>query len=61
MVQGTVDVMDDWLFRQNERRRREKRHRYALEDYGLTPEAVDAAFASYSEFLTRRSIRENSP
>ncbi len=61
LEQGTVDVMDDWLFRQNERRRREKRHRYALEDYGLTPEAVDAAFASYSEFLTRRGIRENSP
>ena len=59
LEQGTVDVMDDWLFRQAERRRQEKRHRYALEDYGLTPETVDAAFASYGEFLTRRSIREN--
>ena len=61
LEQGTVDVMDDWLFRQAERRRGEKRHRYALEDYGLTPEAVDAAFASYGEFLMRRGIRENRP
>ena len=58
LEQETVDAIDDWRLRQAERRRREKRHRYALEDYGLTLEAVDAAFASYREFLTRSGLRE---
>ena len=31
-------------------------HRYRLEDYGLTPESVDAAFASCREFADGRGI-----
>ena len=57
LEQATLDAMDDWLFRQAEKRRTEPRHRYALEDYGLTPEAVNAAFKRYRDFLTTRGIR----
>ena len=57
--QGTINAMDDWLFRQAERRRGEPRHRYDLGDYGLTPEDVNAAFAGYRDFLTRRAIRKS--
>ena len=51
---GAVGRMGSWLSRQAERRRRETRHRYRLEDYGLTAEGVDAAFAPYLEFITAR-------
>lgn len=51
---AAVDRMEAWLSRQAERRRRETRHRYRLEDYGLTAEGVDAAFAPYLEFITAR-------
>ena len=57
--QGAINTMDDWLFRQAERRRGEPRHRYDLADYGLTSEEVDAAFAGYRDFLTRRDIRKS--
>ena len=57
LEQEAVDAMDDWLFRQAQQRSRETRHRYALEDYGLTPEAVDAAFARYRDFITGQGIR----
>ena len=49
--------MEDWHFRQAEKRQTEKRHRYDLKDYGLTPEMVTAAFARYRDFLTTRGIR----
>ena len=48
------DGMEAWLRRQAERRRRQTRHRYRLEDYGLTPEQVDAAFAPYLDFIAAR-------
>ena len=57
LEQGAVDAMDDWLFLQSQRRQQETRHRYALEDYGLTPEAVNTAFARYRDFITRQGIR----
>jgi hypothetical protein len=57
LEQEAVDVMEEWQIRQAEKRRTEKRHRYALEDYGLTPETVNAAFARYRDFLTARGIR----
>ena len=55
--QAAVDAMEDWQFRQAERRRTERRHRYALEDYGLTTEAVNTAFARYRDFITSQGIR----
>ena len=51
------DGMEAWLQRQAERRRRQTRHRYRLEDYGLTPEQVDAAFAPYLDFIAARGQR----
>lgn len=54
LEEAAVDRMEAWLRRQAELRRRQTRHRYRLEDYGLTPEQVDAAFAPYLEFITAR-------
>jgi len=59
LEQTAIDAMDDWLFRQAEQRRQEKRHRYTLEDYGLRPEEVNAAFARYRDFITDRGIRSS--
>ena len=56
---AAVDAMEDWLFRQAEQRSRETRHRYNLEDYGLTEEAVNAAFAHYRDFITSQGIRSS--
>ena len=60
LKRGTITAMDDWLDRQAERRRGEPRHRNDLGDYGLTSEDVNAAFAGYRDFLTRRAIRKSS-
>ena len=57
LEQEALDAMEEWQFRQAEKRRTEKRHRYALEDYGLTPEEVNAAFARYRDFITTHGIR----
>ena len=54
LEQVAVDGMQEWLSLQAARRRREIRHRYRLEDYGLTAEGVDAAFAPYLDFITAR-------
>lgn len=54
LEEAAVDRMEAWLRRQAERRRREIRHRYGLEDYGLTAEGVNAAFAPYLDFITAR-------
>ena len=43
--------MEQWRLRQAEQRRQEPPHRYRLEDYGLTAKSVNAAFASYREFV----------
>ena len=52
------DEMEAWLSRMAELRRQEPRHRYRLEDFALTPEAVDTAFAPYRDFMDTRGIRE---
>ena len=59
LKQSVLNTMDDWLFQQRERRRKEPKHRYDLADYGLTSEEVNAAFAGYRDFLTRRGIRKS--
>ena len=59
LEQAAIDTMSDWQFRQAEQRRREKRHHYDLEDYGLTTAAVNAAFARYRDFITTRGIRSS--
>ena len=53
---AAVSAMDEWLTLQAEQRRQEPRHEYRLEDYGLTPEAVNEAFAPYREFVAARGI-----
>ena len=45
------DEMNAWLVRQAERRRRETRHSYHLEDYGLDRQKVRAAFSAYLDFM----------
>jgi len=55
------DAMQAWLSQQSERRRRETRHTYHLEDYGLTAHQVDDAFAPYLEFAAVRGIRTAPP
>ena len=57
LEQAAVDAMEEWQFRQAEKRRTQTRHRYDLKDYGLTPETVNAAFKRYRDFITTRGIR----
>ena len=52
-----VVAMDDWLDRQAAHRRKEKRHIYDIADYGLSREAVDAAFSRYRDFLSSEGRR----
>ena len=54
---AAIDAMDDWLFRQAIQRQQQARHCYALEDYGLTPQSVNTAFAHYRDFITSHGIR----
>ena len=56
LEQTTVDEMQAWLSQQAERRRHETRHRYRLEDYALTPEAVNRAFEPYLDFAVAREL-----
>lgn len=51
---AAADGMRQWLTRQEEQRRQEPRHEYRLEDYGLTPETVNEAFAPYRDFVAAR-------
>ena len=53
---ATISTMQEWLTLQEEQRRQEPRHEYWLEDYGLTPEAVNEAFAPYRGFVAARGI-----
>ncbi len=57
LERAAINAMDDWLFRQEEQRQQEERHRYTLEKYGLTPEAVNTAFAQYRDFIATHGIR----
>ena len=59
---AAANEMTGWLDQQAERRRQETRHRYTLEDYGLTHARVDAAFAGYAKFLaTRNYVHDVKP
>lgn len=53
-----LNAMDEWLDRQAAHRRKQKRHRYDIADYGLTREMVAAAFSRYREFLAAGGRRE---
>ncbi len=54
---SAANDMNSWLQQQEERRRHERRHSYALDDYGLTQGEVSDAFAPYLEFAAGRGIR----
>jgi hypothetical protein len=49
--------MEGWHSGQAARRQAERRHRYALSDYGLTEDQVDDAFSGYTEFTRAHKIR----
>ena len=53
---SAVDAMNVWLQQQEKRRRHENRHRYHLDDYGLTQAEVLGAFNPYLEFAASRGI-----
>ena len=59
LEQTAVNRMDDWLLHQAQRRKKEKRTRYDLSDYGLSPELVNEAFARYRTFITERGLRSS--
>jgi len=62
LTRSAVNEMTGWLGQQAERRRRETRHQYTLDDYGLTHAGVDAAFAGYAKFLaTRNYVHDMKP
>jgi hypothetical protein len=46
-----------WQTKQAARRQSEERHRYSLEEYGLTPERVERAFSGYAEFARANKVR----
>ena len=53
---AALAAMEAWQDHQAEQRRHEVRHSYELNDYDLAPEAVDAAFARYRDFIAGRGI-----
>ena len=54
MEPESIEAMKAWFWKQEKRRRAEKRHRYDIADYGLTDEMVNDAFARYREFAAGR-------
>ena len=50
----SVEAMKAWFWRQEAKRRAEKRHKYDIADYGLTRDKVNAAFADYRKFVASR-------
>ena len=52
-----ANAMREWLRIQEEQRREEPPHEYRLEDYGLTPETVNEAFAPYRDFVAARGFQ----
>ena len=49
-------AMKQWLVQQAEQRRKETRHTYTLEDYGLSSTSVKRAFEPYLDFVAERRI-----
>ena len=58
MEPKSIEAMKAWFWKQEERRRAEKRHTYDIADYGLTRDRVNAAFANYREFVRSRVASE---
>ena len=54
---AAANAMQEWLKIQEEQRRKEPPHEYRLEDYGLTPETVNEAFAPYRDFAAMRGVQ----
>ncbi len=50
------DRMQKWLIDQDERRKKEPRHVYKLEDYGYSVKSVNETFAPYLEFISTRNL-----
>ena len=61
LEQMALNEMEDWLSRQADLRRGEKRHSYLLKDFGLTVGQVNAAFAPYLDFAAARGIHTEPP
>ncbi len=61
LEQTADNEMKAWLLQQADRRRREARHSYLLEDFGLTSGQVNAAFAPYLDFAAARGIQAAPP
>ncbi len=57
LEETAMKSMLSWQLKQEGKRRAETRHQYDLRDFGLTPEMVDEAFASYLDFITSLGIR----
>ena len=57
----SVEAMKTWFWKQEKRRRAEKRHEYDIADYGLTRDQVNAAFADYREFVEDRVVQAPVP
>ena len=59
MEPKSVEAMKAWFWKQEERRRADKRHKYDIADYGLTGDVVNEAFARYRE-TTRSPASANA-
>lgn len=57
--EATLEEMERWHSRQAAGRRGERRHQYALADYGLSWAQVDDAFAGYLEFAKSNKVRKS--
>ncbi len=55
------EAIRSWFWKQEKRRRAEKRHTYDIADYGLTRDRVNAAFADYREFVEHRVFQVPVP
>ena len=53
---SAIEAMQDWLALQERQRRKEPRHEYKLEDYGILAADVNKAFSPYLEFTANRGI-----
>ena len=53
---SAIEAMQDWLALQAGQRRKEPRHEYRLEDYGIVAADVNEAFSPYLEFAANRGI-----
>ncbi len=50
----SIEAMKAWFWKQEKKRRAEKRHTYDIADYGLTAAKVNTEFANYRKFVADR-------